>query len=63
MDDVSEVVHKLLEERVPFTVGYSGDSHAVVVVTDSVNNEAVRLLGELGAIMDQGGVFRILAMG
>ena len=62
---LEEVCRTLANANVAFTAHYSqgeGRNTFVITVTESVKNEQLRTLTDLGANMSEKGVFRILGI-
>lgn len=59
MTPALNVMSKLMNANISFVV-LPGENIASITVKDSVNNEQLRLLGDLGAHMTPEGIFTIL---
>jgi spore coat polysaccharide biosynthesis predicted glycosyltransferase SpsG len=62
MNEISltEMTYKLVQHKIAFSIYFPASEHFVVTVTENVNNEQLRVLVELGGVLEKNGTVRIL---
>jgi hypothetical protein len=55
-----EVVTKLAEAKITFTCWFTGDNHWTIQVKESLNNEQLKALVELGGSLQENGIVMLI---